>query len=94
MPFQRSETVICRIEVRNAETGNLVDPATSMKITITDPSGAKKVDNQAMSPDALGKYHTDYTIPTDGGLGRWNVEYVATDGARITIERDTFTVEA
>jgi len=93
MPFQRGETIVCRIEVRNAETSTLTDPATSMKITITDPDGTNKVDAQSMTKDAVGKYHTDYTIPADGKLGRWNVKYVATDGARVTIEKDTFTVE-
>ena len=95
MPFQRTETIVCKVEVRNAETGTLTDPATSMNLTITDPSGTKKVDNQSMLPkDSVGKYHLDYTLPSDAKVGKWIVEYVATDGTRVTLERDDFLVEA
>lgn len=93
MPFQRSETIVAKVEVRNAETGTLTDPATSMKITITNPSGTKVVDDATMGKDAVGKYHKDYTPPSDAVLGKYVVKYVATDGTRVTIELDNFVVE-
>lgn len=110
MAFQLGETIVCKIEVRSAATGNLTDPATSMKITITDPvgdpaknSGTTAVTGIVMTHDGLGLYHYDFT-PNDtyaagppikevAELGRYEVKYVATDGARITIEEDDFILE-
>ena len=94
--FDIGETVICSCEVRD-ELGALTDPTTSMKITITDKFGVKKVDSQSMlggNPpvEDTGKYHYDCqtTTYTDG---KYQVNFIATDGTRITIEKDTFTLE-
>ena len=90
--FQIGETVICTIEVRD-DAGNYKDPATSMTITITDPHHTVIVDNQAMTKDAVGKYHYDYNSPSTALSGNYTVRYVATDGSRITIEKETFALE-
>ena len=94
--FQRAEAIICEIEVRD-EDGVLVDPATTMTVTITDPDGTVVVGSpspQAMSQDSTGVYHYDYTPGPSTVLGWYLVHYVATDGARVTIEDDGFTLEA
>ena len=71
MAFQRGETIVCKIEVRNAETGNLTDPVTSTKITIVDPagdpamnSGTVAVTGVVMDNDGVGLFHYNFT-PND-----------------------------
>ena len=89
--FDIGETVICSVEVKN-DAGTLVDPATSMTITITDKLGAVKANAVAMTKDAVGKYH--YDAQTAGWIaGKCDVVYTATDGTRITIQRESFTLE-
>jgi len=91
MAFDIGETVICSIEIKD-DNGEYKDPATSMKITITDKHKNIKVDNVAMTPDDVGKYH--YDCQTAGYLdGKYEVKYIATDGSRITIETESFTLE-
>lgn len=92
MKFDIGETVICSVEVRN-DADVLVDPATSMKITILNPYQTVVVNNVDMTKDAVGKYHYDYTLPSTASCGKYNAKYIATDGSRITISKDTFEVE-
>ena len=90
MAFEIGETVICSVEVKD-DDGAYKDPATSMKITITDKNKAVKVDGVAMTPDSTGKYH--YDCQTAGYIdGKYVVEYTATDGTRITIQKETFNL--
>jgi len=89
--FQIGEHVICSIVVKDAE-GDGQDPVTSMKITITDSKGTVHVDDTAMTPDTGdGLYHYDFD---SAGLrpGVYTIKYVAIDGARTTIEEDTFVL--
>jgi uncharacterized protein YfaS (alpha-2-macroglobulin family) len=85
--FEAGETVICSITVVDS-SGNLQDVATSMTITITNPAGSAVVSAIAMTNDGTGLYHYDYQTGTS--LGIYNVKYIATDGSRITMSRDTF----
>ena len=88
--YNMGESVICSCDVKNS-AGTLVDPATSMNITITQtsPSYAVKITSTAMTKDSTGKYH--YDAQTAGwGTGNYEVEYIATDGSRITRQKDTF----
>lgn len=91
MLFNLGETIICSIEVKD-NTGVLTDPAISMTITTTDPTNTIVVDKQAMIRDAIGKYHYDFTPLMNASLGIYRVRYIATDGARITIQRVTFNL--
>jgi len=90
--FQRNETVICSITSKTA-AGVLTDPITSMTITITNPSGTAVVTAAAMTKDSTGVYHYDYQPAVDAVLGVYRIRYTATDGARITIQDDDFTLE-
>ena len=91
MAFDVGETVICSIEVKD-DAGAYKDPATSMTITITDKNGVIKINAVNMNPDSTGKYH--YDCQTAGYIdGEYEVKYIATDGARITIETESFTLE-
>ena len=86
--FDIGETVICSCEVKDS-AGAYKDPATSMKITITDKNYVVKVNNVDMTKDAVGKYH--YDCQTAGYIdGKYVVEYKATDGSRISIQKETF----
>ena len=90
--FEIGETVVCSITIKNA-AGVLVDPATSIKITIEDPDGLKVVDDVAMNNDGVGLDHYDYTSPLTVKVGTYTVWYIAIDGARTTKQKDTFELE-
>lgn len=90
--FQRAETVICSILVYNS-SDELTDPATSMKIDITNPVGTSVVTATAMTKDDTGTYHYDYTPAADAMLGKYKVKYTATDSTRVTIQNDSFILE-
>ena len=85
MGLERGETIICSVDVRDVNNA-LYSPSAGMKITITNPSGTDVVDDQAMTNTggATGKYHYDWQAPADAVTGTYEVEYVATDGTRIT----------
>ena len=90
--YNAGETVISSCEVKN-DAGTLVDPATSMNITVTQisPAYAVKVTSTAMTKDSTGKYH--YDCQTAGySAGNYEVEYIATDGSRITRQKSTFSL--
>jgi len=93
MAFDIGETVICSIEIKDAD-GNYKDPSGDTEhttITITDKNGTKKVDDIVMGNDGVGKYH--YDCQTVGYIdGRYEVKYEATDGTRITIAKEAFTL--
>jgi len=89
--FDIGETVIASCEVKD-DDGAYKDPSTSMKITITDKFNAVKVNNVDMAKDAIGKYHYDCQT-TDYVDGKYVIKYVATDGSRITIEKESFNLE-
>ena len=89
--FDAGETVICSCEVKNDE-GTLIDPATSMTITIYNPVYTKVINTVAMTKDSTGKYHYDFQ--SSGNMaGKYSIEYWATDGTRISIEDETFNLE-
>ena len=87
------ETIICSVEIRS-DAGTLVDPATSVKIMIDriKPNFANVVVATDMTKDSTGKYHYDYQTAT-AIAGEYEVTYTATDGTRITIEKDSFTLD-
>ena len=89
--FDRGETVICSATVKTT-AGVLYDPADSMKITITNYINSIEVDDQAMTKDSTGEYHYDWTSLATADKGTYTAIYKATDGTRITIQKDIFEV--
>lgn len=90
--FDIGETVICSIDVRDGD-GVLKDPATSMNIEINVPKFKTNViASTAMAHDSTGKYHYDYDS-SNALAGDYEAKYTATDGARITIDKDRFSLE-
>jgi hypothetical protein len=91
--FQRPETVKIKATIRDTETDALTDPATSIKITVTDPDGTAQVDAQDMTKLSTGIYSYDYTTQSDDTIGWWIVVVTATDTTKVTVEYGGFTVE-
>ena len=91
--FKRGTTIILEIEDFITDTSTLVDPATSMRITITDNNNKLEVDNQDMIKDSTGKYHYDYQSLVAGVAGKCEVIYTDTDGSRVSKGTDTFYLE-
>ena len=89
--FQVGETIICSVTVTNP-SGTLVNPATSMSITIRSVNVATILAATAMTLDSTGKYHYDYAS-TGETPGTYTITYTATDGARVTIQRDSLVLE-
>ena len=91
--YQIGETVICSITVKD-EDGALQDAATSMNIVIdqTAPDSASKITSTAMTNDSTGLYHYDCQV-AGYAAGDYKITYTATDGTRISIQTDTFTLE-
>ena len=88
MSYTRGETVICSVTVKNS-SGTLVDPTTSMKITITHQNSTVEVNEQAMTKDSTGTYHYDWATTSATTRGPYIIKYIATDGSRVSIGRVT-----
>ena len=91
MIFQNPETVICSVVLTRTDTGAAIDPATSITITITNPSGTVVTNAVAMTKDGTGLYHYDFN-PANAPLGNYDVVYIATNGGRVTIQDDNFSL--
>jgi len=92
MIFQNPETVICSISLTRTDTGAPIDPSTSIKITITDPTGTSVVNAVAMTKDSTGQYHYDFN-PNQAVPGNYKVVYTAVNGLRTTVQNDNFILE-
>ena len=87
--YYQGETIRQKAHITDVNN-SLVDPDTIV-ITIIDSESIKKVDAQAMSNEATGKYYYDHLIPTDAAIGKWITEIKAVKGFT-AIEKDEFTV--
>jgi len=90
--FQRGETVVLSLEVKNS-AGSYVDPASTPTVKVKDPAGTVVVNEAQMVKDAVGKYHYDYTSADTAAPGSYNVRYRAVDGLRTTKLRDSLVLE-
>lgn len=92
--WQIGETPRFEAEIRASDTGALANPTTTT-INIVDPAGVTKVDNTAMTNPSTGSFYHDYPIPSDGNIGTWEWNVIATgSGGRVTIIQSSFEVEA
>ena len=67
--------------------------ATSMSIEVyLKRNNASLQASVAMDNDGTGLYHKDIAT-TSAEKGEYIIKYTATDGTRVTIETDTFTLE-
>jgi len=78
--FQNKDTVKCWRNVKHPDTGEYLDPSTSMTISIIASNGTYIEKDTAMEKDATGKYYFDFQ--SEGHCaGSYIVKYTATDGA-------------
>ena len=90
--YEIGEHVICSITVKDSSDA-LQDPVTSMNIVInrTDGNSEEVISSTAMTNDSTGTYHYDFAS-AGKARGGYEAVYTATDGTRITIERDKFNL--
>lgn len=83
--FHLGETVVIKGTIKD-ESAVLVTPATSTKITITDPAGTAVVNGVAVTFDAVGTFRYTYTPAAGAVLGAYHVRIESTDtGSRVSI---------
>ena len=87
--YERGETVIVTSSITNSD-GDAADPATSIKVTVTDRAGTAQVDGVAMTKDETGEYHYDVATASGWEKGLYTVNVVAVGASRTTIERGYF----
>ena len=87
--YFQGETVPQKVHVKDA-SGAFIVPDTIV-ITIVDSEDVKKVDEEAMTNEATGKYKYEYLLAVDAALGKWKVEVKAVKGFT-AIEQDEFSV--
>ena len=90
--YQRGESVVCSLKTRNT-SGDLVNPDTSIRITVTDGSGINLVTSADMTNDGTGLYHFDFNSTTAHRVGRYRVRYVTVDAGRTTVVDEYFELE-
>lgn len=91
--FMREETVEVYVEVRN-QADTLVDPDTSITVTILDSANTEIVAATGMTKDDTGKYVYYYTIGAAVAIGWWTALVIVTDGTKVTRIRGGFKVVA
>jgi hypothetical protein len=84
--FYLGETVPFAIEIRNAQTSDLLDPDS---ITITVANNGVLVNNDAMIKDSVGVYHYNWMA---NAIGNYQVVYKAIDNGKTTIAKDTVNI--
>jgi hypothetical protein len=88
----RGDTVNLKATIKDY-TGTLYDPDTSVKITITPPSGTAVVTAQSMTPGTTGIYTYAWLSLAASELGNYTVSYTAIDSTYGTeIQYDSFTL--
>jgi len=96
--MKKGATVILEIEVYITGTSTLVDPATSMTVTITNHRNGIEVENEPMiggypPVENTGKYHYDFQSTASMETGRYDVIYTDTDGSRVSHGIGSFNLE-
>ena len=89
--FISGETIRCKRNVKDPDSGNYYDPSTSMKITIDHALNGLEVDNVDMVKDSTGKYHYYYTLPDIPGIHLVKIEYIAIDGSNTAKWKEEIT---
>ena len=88
--FQDVETIVIKGTIKD-ESAVLITPATSTKITITDPNGTVVVNDLAVTFDATGTFRYLYTPAADPVLGAYHVRIKSIDsGPRVSITDSQF----
>lgn len=84
--FYLGETVPFSIEIRNAQSSDLVDPDS---ITITIQNNEVLVDNEDMIKDSVGVYHYDWI---SSAIGTFQAIFKAVDNGKTSIAKDNVNI--
>lgn len=87
--FQRAETIVIKGTIKD-ETDTLITPATSTKVTVTDPIGSAVVLEDDVSFDSVGIWKYIYTPDADAVAGAYHVRITGIDGNRSSITDSQF----
>ena len=94
--LQRGETIGLWAYVKDW-AGSYQSPDNGVRITLTDPNGVVKVDNQLMTEDATGRFVYYYTSVIADAIGWWRFRCRSQDGtgdaAKYTITDGGFKLE-
>lgn len=83
MSFCVGEHIECLLEIRD-NAGNLVDPDTSILVSVYRPDGTLDVDGTAMTKTVVGKY--TYTYNSAGKpVGIYRARFKTVDATKITL---------
>ena len=91
MKFKAKSTVRIHTEIYD-DNNALVAPATSVTITITDPTGTAAVTDGAMLTSSTGIYDYYYSTTVDVKYGEWRYQIVSLDTSYYSIDTGTFTI--
>ena len=91
MNFKAGCTVRIHTEIYDADNA-LVAPATSVLVTITDPTGTAAVTDGVMSTAVTGIYDYYYTTTVDTKYGEWRYVITSLDTSYYSIDTGTFTI--
>ena len=97
--IQYPETIAFYLRVTKTDTGELYEPATTMQISVYDPTGTEIVSNDNMTEitpvtiDTIS-YNYVYYYATTGSsnMGTYRIRYTATNGSYVTIQDDSFVL--
>ena len=87
--FQVLETITVKGTIKD-DDGDLTTPATSTKITITDPDGTKVVEDIAVTFNSIGIWQYLYTPNASAVIGAYHVRITGVDSARTSIKDSQF----
>lgn len=92
--FQIGETVVITHTVQRkvANVWTDYDPATSVKVSVYDPTGVIDVTAASMTKDSTGYYHYDYQS-AGKSAGTYRARVTDTDATRITNKDGFFQLE-
>lgn len=89
MYYNRGEAVRIRARFYD-ENDNLVNPSTSVKLTIKDKNDTELVSAQDMTNQSTGRYFYIYPTSSNSILGKYSVKIDALDHSYHSIEYDSF----
>lgn len=88
MGYNKGETIVFDVEIRNYLTNALFDPS-SISVSIISKEGTVKVNEAAMTKSSTGIYTYSWTADKEG---TYKVVYKAIDGTKITNKKDLIKV--
>lgn len=79
--YNRGTTIHLTAEIKDVD-GNYVDPDTSVKVSLIDPTGATELAETSMTKDSVGHYSYDWQSASNDPLGLYSQVTVSVDGGK------------